>query len=90
VPALAAACLLLMVLIIFRRRDPQSLRWRPWVWQVAFGAVLVVLLLANLSCGGGSSGSSVGSTTTSESGTVAVQGVGPTTSHSVAISVTVD
>jgi hypothetical protein len=60
------------------------------VRQVAFGAVLVVLLLASLSCGGGSSGSSVGNTTTSESGTVTVQGVGPTTSHSVAISVTVD
>jgi hypothetical protein len=90
VPALAAACLLLMVLIILRRRDSQSLLWRPYVRQVAFCAMLVALLVAGLSCGGGSSGASGGSTTTPESGTVTVQGTGPTTSHSVAISVTVD
>jgi hypothetical protein len=90
VPALAAACLLLMVLIILRWRDSQSLLWRPYARQVAFGAILVALLVAGLSCGGGSSGGSGGGTTTPESGTVTVQGTGPTTSHSVAISVTVD
>jgi hypothetical protein len=89
-PALAAACLLLMVLIILRRRDSQSLLWRPCVRQVAFGAMLLGLVVAGLSCGGGSSGGSGGGTTTSESGTVTVQGAGPTTSHSVSISVTVD
>jgi hypothetical protein len=89
-PALAAACLLLMLLIILRRRDSQSLLWRPCVRQVAFVAMLACLLAMMLSCGGSSGGGSGGGTTTSESGTVTVQGTGPTTSHSVAISVTVD
>ena len=86
VPALAASCLLLMILITLSRHDSQSLLWRPRLRQVAFVAMLVGLLAAGLGCGGGSGG---GSTPTSESGTVTVQGAGPTTNHSVAISVTV-
>jgi hypothetical protein len=52
--------------------------------------MLVTLLVGGLSCGGGNSAGGGGSTTTPESGIVTVQGTGPTTSHSVAISVTVD
>jgi hypothetical protein len=88
--ALAASCLLLVVLIILRRRDSQSLLWRPWVRQVAFCTMLAALLVGGLSCGGGSSGGGGGGTTPPESGIVTVQGAGPNTSHSVAISVTVD
>jgi subtilase family serine protease len=90
VAALAAACLLLMVLITLRQRDSQTLLWRPCVRQVALVAMLACLLAVMLSCGGGSGGGGGGSTTTPESGTVTVQGTGPTTSHSVSISVTVD
>jgi hypothetical protein len=46
-------------------------------------------LAAGLICGGCSS-SSNSSTTPPETGTVTMQGTGPTTSHSAAISVTVD
>jgi hypothetical protein len=76
-----------MVLIVLRRRDSPSLLWRACGREVAFGALLIALLIAGFSCGGGSSGVSP---PPSESGTVTVQGTGPTTSHSVAISVTVD
>ena len=86
-PAAWAVWLLLMVLIVLRRRDSRSVLWRECARQVAFGAMLLALLVAGLSCGGGSGGVSP---PPSESGTVTVQGTGPATSHSVAISVTVD
>jgi hypothetical protein len=74
-----------MALIMPSRRNSLSLLWRLRLRQVAFAAMLVGLLVAGLGCG--SSGGST--TTTSESGTVTVQGTGPSTNHSVAISVTV-
>ncbi len=86
-----AACLQLMLLIILRRRDSQSLRWRPAVRQVALGAMLACLLALMMSCGGnGGGGGGGGTTTTSESGTVTVQGTsGSITPQTTTISVTV-
>jgi hypothetical protein len=86
-PVSLAAGLLLMVLIVLCWRDSQRLRWKACALEMASGALLAGLLATGLSCGGGSSASS---SPPSESGTVTVQGTGPTTSHSVAISVTVD
>jgi hypothetical protein len=86
--ALAAACLMLMVLIILRRGYSQSWPWSPCVRQVVLGVLLACLLAVMLSCGGGSGGGGGGGSTP-ESGTVTVQGTGPNTSHSVSISVTV-
>jgi hypothetical protein len=88
--ALAAACLLLLALIMLRRRDSQSLPWRPCLRQVALAAMLVCLLAVMLSCGGGGGGGGGGSTTTSESGTVTVQGVSGSITQTTSISVTVD
>jgi len=76
-----------MVLIMPSRRNSQSLLWRPRLRQVAFAAMLVALLAVGVGCGGGSNG---GNTSTPETGTVTVQGIGPYTNHSVTISVTVD
>lgn len=92
VAALAASSLLLMVLTILRRRDSRSLLRKPCARHVAIVAMLACLLAVMLSCGGGSGGGGGGggSTTTSESGTVTVQGTGPTTSHTTSISVKVD
>jgi hypothetical protein len=87
--ALAAACLLLMLPLIPRRRDSQSLLWRPRVRQVALAAMLACLLAVLLSCGGGGGGGG-NSTTTSEFGTVAVQGVSGSITQTASISVTVD
>jgi hypothetical protein len=62
---------------------------------VLLATAVVALLAACLSCGGGSSaggGSSGGggtSTPPSESGTITITGVGPTTTHTTQISVTV-
>ena len=86
-----AACLLLMLLIMLRLRDSQSLRWRPAVRQVALGAMLACLLALMMSCGGnGGGGGGGGTTTTSESGTVTVQGTsGSITPQTTTISVTV-
>jgi hypothetical protein len=90
VPALAGAGWLLVVLIVLRRRASQTLMWRQRLRQIAFGTALTVALVAGLSCGGGSGGGGGVSPPPSESGTVIVQGTGPSTSHSVTISVSVD
>ena len=87
---LATACLLLMVLIMPRRRDSESLPWNPGARQVGLVAMLVGLLALALSCGGGGGGGGGGGVITppSESGTVTVQCVGPSTTHTASISVT--
>jgi hypothetical protein len=90
VVALAAACLLLMALIILRRRDSQSLLWKPRVGQVALVAMLVCLLAMMLSCGGWSGGGGGGTTPTSESGTVTVQGQSGAVTQTTSISVSVN
>jgi hypothetical protein len=90
VVALAAACLLLMALIILRRRDSQSLLWKPRVGQVALVAMLVCLLAMMLSCGGWSGGVGGGTTPTSESGTVTVQGQSGAVIQTTSISVSVN
>jgi subtilase family serine protease len=91
VGALATACLLLMGLITLRRRDSQSSPWNPCLRPVALVVTLACLLLMMLSCGGGGGGGGGGgSTPPSESGTVTVQAVGPSTTHTTSISVTVD
>jgi subtilase family serine protease len=90
---LALACLLLMVLSRRRRGEPQPLLRSAALRQVALGVVLAALWAASLSCGGGSNSSSGGTPTptpTPETGVVIVQGSGPSTSHSVPISVTVN
>lgn len=90
---LALACLLLMVLPRPRRGGPQSLLWSVAPRQVALGVMLAALWAASLSCGSGGSPSSGGTPTpapTPETGVVIVQGSGPSTSHNVPISVTVD
>ena len=90
---LALACLLLMVLPRPRRGGPQSLLWSAAPRQVALGVMLAALWAASLSCGSGGSPSSGGTPTptpTPETGVVIVQGSGPSTSHNVPISVTVD
>jgi hypothetical protein len=79
--------LLLAFLIALHRRDSQTLLLRKWVRQIAFGAALTAACVAGLSCGGGGGGQNL---PPSESGTVTVQGTGPSTSHSVTISVSVD
>jgi hypothetical protein len=85
----AVVCLLLMVLIIVRWRDSRSSLRNPCGRQVALVATLACLLAIMLSCGGGGGGGGGGSNTTSESGTVTVQGAGPSTTHTVSITVTV-
>jgi len=87
-PALVAAWLLLVFLIVLNGRRSQTLLRTEWVRQIAFLAALTVALVAGLSCGGGSGGGV--SPPPSESGTVTVLGTGPSTSHSVTISVSVD
>jgi hypothetical protein len=76
-------------LIVLNGRRSQTLLRTEWVRQIAFLAALTVALVAGLSCGGSSGGGGV-SPPPSESGTVTVEGTGPSTSHSVTISVTVD
>jgi hypothetical protein len=88
-PALVGAWLLLVFLIVLNGRRSQTLLRTEWVRQIAFLAALTVALVAGLSCGGSSGGGGV-SPPPSESGTVTVEGTGPSTSHSVTISVTVD
>jgi hypothetical protein len=90
VAALAAVCLLLVVLTIPRRRDSQSLLWRPRFRLVALIAMLACLLAVMLSCGGGSGGGGGGSTPTSESGPVTVQGQSGTITQTISISVSVN
>jgi hypothetical protein len=85
-PVLVGAWLLLAFLIVLNGRSSQSLLRRDWMRQIALLAALTVALVAGLSCGGGGGVSSP----PSESGTVTVQGTGPSTSHSVTISVSVD
>ncbi len=90
---LALACFLLMALSGWQRREARPLLWTAFARQVALGVMLAALWAASLSCGGGSSPSSGGTptpTATPETGVVIVQGSGPSTSHSVPISVTVD
>jgi len=77
-------------LIALNARRSQTLLRTEWVRQIAFLAVLTVALVAGLSCGGGSGGGGGQNLPPSESGTVTVQGTGPSTSHSVTISVSVD
>jgi len=89
-PALVGAWLLLVCLIVLNGCRSQTLLRTEWVRQIAFLAALTVALVAGLSCGGGSGGGGGVSPPTSESGTVTVEGTGPSTSHSVTISVTVD
>jgi hypothetical protein len=86
-PALVPTCLLLLAIIVLRRRVSPSLQCGKRLRRIAFGAILLASLAACLRCGGG--GSTVSPPPT-ESGTVTVRGTGPATSHSVAISVTVD
>jgi hypothetical protein len=88
-PVLAGLWLVLTVLLALDGCGPRALLRRKWVRGIAFGAALTVALVAGLSCGG-SGGSSGLSLAPSESGTVTVQGTGPSTSHSVTISVNVD
>ena len=82
--------LVLVVLIALERRNPRTLPWRRRVRQLAFRATLTAMLAAGLSCGGGSGGGGGSNPPPSESGTVTVQGTGPSTSHSITISVSVD
>ena len=89
-PAWVGAWLLLVFLIALNARRSQTLLRTEWVRQIAFLAVLTVALVAGLSCGGGSGGGGGQNLPPSESGTVTVQGTGPSTSHSVTISVSVD
>jgi hypothetical protein len=87
-PALVGAWLLLAFLIVLNGRRSQTRLRMECVRQIAFLAALTVALVAGLSCGGGSGGGV--SLPPSESGTVTVLGTGPSTSHSVTISVSVD
>jgi subtilase family serine protease len=86
VTSVAMLCLLLIAVYRLRHRGLRAPVWN--LRHVAAGAVLAALLAAGLISGGCSS-SSTSSTGPPESGTVTVQGVGPSTTHSVSISVTV-
>jgi hypothetical protein len=91
--ALALACLLLMVLPSPHGGEPQSPLGGVGLRQAALGVMLAGLFAASLSCGSGSSPSSADTPTptpTPETGIVTVQGAGPSTSHGVPISVTVN
>jgi hypothetical protein len=87
-PALVGVWLLLVFSIVLNGRRSQTLRRTKWVRQIAFLAALTLALVAGLSCGGGGGGGVT--PPPSESGTVTVQGTGPSTSHSATISVSVD
>lgn len=88
--ALAAACLLLMVPIIPRRRGSQSFPRNSRARRLALVAALACLLAMTLSCGGGSATTGGAESTPSpESGNVTVQGTSSSTSHTASISVSV-
>jgi len=88
-PVLVGLWLVLMVVIALDGRGSRTLLWRMRVRQIALAAALTAAFVAALGCGGGSGGGGQ-NPPPSESGTVTVQGTGPSTTHSVTISVSVD
>jgi hypothetical protein len=80
---------LLLFLLKLRQTAPESRKLVSR--QVVLAVVLAGLLAAIVSCGGGSGGGGGGGTTDGppESGTVTVQGVGPSTTHIVPITVNI-
>jgi hypothetical protein len=86
VAGIAMLCLLLTAM---SRRRPGGVQAHPWnLRQVALGAVLATLLVASLSCGGGSSSGGT-SGPPAESGTVTITGTSTSTTHTAQISVSV-
>jgi len=87
VGGVAILCLLLIALSRLRPGGVQAHLWN--LRQVALGAVLAALLVASLSCGGGSSGGGGTSGPPAESGTVTITGTSPSATHTAQISVSV-
>jgi hypothetical protein len=80
-------CFLLIALSRMRQGRVQVQLWN--LRSVALGAILAAILVASLSCGGGSSGGGGGSTPQPESGTVTVTGSSSTATHTATINVSV-
>jgi len=86
VAGVAMLCLLLIAPSKLRPGIVQAQLWN--LRLVALGAVLAALVVASLSCGGGSSGMGT-PTPQPESGTVTIIGTSPTATHTAQISVSV-
>ncbi|HMD86062.1 MAG TPA: S53 family peptidase [Terriglobia bacterium] len=87
---LAGVAVLCFLLITLSRRRQGGLPAPLWnLRHVALGAILAVLLLASLSCGGGGGGGGTPPPPPAESGTVTITGTSTTVTHTAPISVSV-